>query len=179
GALTVRHVLDETGQESAPFLAELTTRFTPTEFRVSLTITNTGSADFSYEEALHTYFAISDIARISVDGLDGCSYHDRVAGADQMQAGPVRFTGETDRIYAHTGDVVIDDPDWSRKVHVAKEGSADTVVWNPGPTKGRAAADIGEHFPDFVCVEAGNLRANAITLAPGESHALAQIVHLS
>ena len=33
-------------------------------------------------------------------------------------------------------------------------------------------ADLGDEWPHFVCVEAANIRANAVTLQPGEQHTM-------
>lgn len=181
GRLEVRYRLDSTGFDSAPFVAELAAEFTRDHLRVSLSVTNTGTADFSYEEALHTYLAVSDVARISLDGLDGCSYVDKVDGGGQppqVQTGPVTFVGETDRLYDHAGEVLVDDPDWGRSIRVAKTGSATTVVWNPGPAKGVALADVRQYWPGFVCVEAANTGAGAVTVPAGETHILAQTLEL-
>lgn len=184
GRLEVRYTLtaDELGPggiDSAPFAAELTAIFAPDHLRVSLEVTNTGTAEYIYEDALHTYFAVSDVGRIAIDGLAGCSYHDKVSDAVNVQSGSVRFTGQTDRIYVHSGEVIIDDPGRGRRIHVAKEGSADTVVWNPGAQLGAAMADVGAYHAEFVCVEAANIGEHAIRLAPGDTHALAQVIRLS
>jgi len=178
GRLEVRHELDASRQDSDPFGAELVAVFTPREVEVSLVVTNTGDADFSYEEALHTYLAVSDVARISLEGLDGCGYVDKVNGGDQVQAGPVRFTGEVDRLYDHTGDVVVDDPDWSRRIRVSKEGSAITVVWNPGAARGASMSDVAQHWAGFVCVEAANTGDRMVTIPSGGTHTLAQTLQL-
>jgi D-hexose-6-phosphate mutarotase len=37
-------------------------------------------------------------------------------------------------------------------------------------------ADLGDEWPHFVCVEAANIRANAITLQPGEQHTMTVII---
>ena len=67
---------------------------------VELATENTGNAPFEIGEALHTYFAISDIREVDVDGLNGCPYLDKVDGLKRkQQSGLVTFTGETDRIY--------------------------------------------------------------------------------
>ena len=179
GRLEVRHRLTEDGFDSAPFTAELLSEFARDHLRVCLSVTNTGTEKFTYEEALHTYLAVSDVARISLDGLDGSTYTDKVDGGEQVQAGPVRFTGETDRLYAHTGEVVVDDPDWSRKIRVSKDGSATTVIWNPGATKGAALTDVGKYWADFVCVEAANTGSEAVTVLPGETHTLTQTLKLA
>jgi glucose-6-phosphate 1-epimerase len=182
GRLEVRHELDASGRDSEPFGAELVAIFTPRTVSISLAVTNTGAGTFRYEEALHTYLAVSDVAQVAVDGLDGCRFLDKADGAgpdETVQAGPVRFDGEVDRIYRHTGAAVLDDPGWSRQVHVAKEGSANTVVWNPGERKGSALADVGPTWPGFVCIEAGNVRDAAVELGPGERHILTQTIALS
>lgn len=179
--LVVRYSLNEAGLDSAPFNAELTVSFDPRRFDVSLRVTNTGPDRFTYEEALHTYLAVSSIDRVAVDGLTGCTYLDKADGAgpdEVVQAGPVSFAGEVDRVYRHGGDAVVIDPGWSREIHIGKQGSANTVVWNPGPVKGPALADVGPGWTDFVCVEAGNVRDAAITLAPGEEHILTQSIRL-
>ena len=178
GLLVVRHRLTSEGFDSAPFSAELVSEFARDHLRVSLTVTNTGSADFSYEEALHTYLAVSDVTRISLEGLDGCRCTDKVTGGEQVQAGPVRFTGETDRLYSHTGDVVVDDPDWNRRIRVSKEGSAVTVVWNPGAARGAAIADVGQNWAGFVCVEAANTGDRTVTVPSGGTHTLTQTLRL-
>lgn len=178
GRLEVRHRLTEEGFDSAPFVAELVSEFTRDHLRVSLSVTNNGTEDFSYEEALHTYLAVSDVARISLEGLDGCSYRDKVEGGEHVQAGPVRFTGETDRLYSHIGDVVVDDPDWSRRIKVSKEGSAITVVWNPGAARGASMPDVAQYWPGFVCVEAANTDARMVTIPSGGTHTLAQTLQL-
>lgn len=184
GRLEVRHALDATGLDasglgSEPFEAELVSEFTAGQLSVSLVVRNPGPGAFRYEEALHTYLAVSDVGAVSVDGLSGCTYLDKVAGAAAVQDGPVRFTGETDRIYRHTAEVVVDDPDWGRRIAVGKQGSANTVVWNPGREKGTALADVGPNWPGFVCVEAGNVGDDAIELGPGEEHILTQTLRLS
>ncbi len=181
GRLVVRYSLNEAGLDSAPFTAELTLSFDPGQFEASLRVLNTGPGRFGYEEALHTYLAVSGINVVRVEGLNGCAYLDKADGSgpeEIVQAGSVSFTGEVDRVYRHGGDAVVVDPGWGREIEVGKQGSANTVVWNPGPVKGPALADVGPHWTDFVCVEAGNVRDAAIELAPGEEHILTQTIRL-
>ena len=176
GRVTVHYNLDDHA-----FAAQVTASFSPENLEVSLRVTNPGEDPFTYEEALHTYLAVSGIDQIEIDGLAGCRYLDKADGArpgEIIQNGPIRFDGEFDRIYHHTTDAVVTDPGWARAIHIDKQGSANTVIWNPGPAKGTALADVGPNWPAFVCVEAGNLRDAAITLEPGESHILTQRIRL-
>ncbi len=150
------------------------------ELALHLTVENTGDVAFTFEEALHTYLTVGDVARATVTGLDGTSYLDQVAvggPATRMQRGAVSFTGETDRVYASTATVVVVDPVLRRSVTITKSGSADTVVWNPWVDKARALPDFGDdEWRTMLCVEGANLRDHAVTLAPGQSHTMGYTV---
>lgn len=150
---------------------------------LSLAVTNRDDATFTFEEALHTYFAVSDVRTTEVVGLEGHAYLDRLAGPDPVTGdeGPIRFTGETDRIYlgASSGAAVHDAPA-GRSVIIAKRGSDATVVWNPWIDKAAAMADFGDdEWMTMVCVEVCNLRSTAVELAPGASHTMTAMYQLS
>lgn len=163
-----------------PFAAELVASLTDAALTVSLTVTNTGTEPITYEEALHTYLKVCDVSRISITGLEGCSYTDTVGGtlARGLQTEPLRFEGEVDRIYDCAGSVVVDDPGFSRRIRVTAHGAANTVVWNPGRALGTSMADVGQYWSEFVCVESGNVRSSAVRLSAGEQHTLSQHVGL-
>lgn len=146
---------------------------------VELTIRNPGPAAFTCTGALHSYFALSDVAKASVDGLHGCVYLDKVAGYERReQVGPIAVTGETDRIYVDTiTDCVIEDASWKRAVRVAKRGSRTTVVWNPWVDRARQLADFGDgEYREMVCVETANAGDDRITVQPLGTHRLAAIL---
>lgn len=147
------------------------------ELSAALGVHNTGSEEYSFEEALHAYLQVGDVAEVTVDGLDSCRYVDKAAsgaGPDVVtQAGRVAFTGETDRVYAATGAATVDDPRMSRAIVVSKEDSANTVLWNPWTTKASAMADFGDdEWSEMLCVETANALDDAITLAPGQRHTM-------
>lgn len=147
------------------------------ELIVDLVTTNRGASEFTYTAALHTYFAVSDVRKVSVGGLDGCAYIDTVGGAWRTgltQKGPVRFEAEVDRIYQNTkGECVIGDPEWKRRICVAKEGSFSTVVWNPWTAKAERLTDLGgENYPWFVCVETTNAASDVVVVPPGANRRL-------
>lgn len=164
------------------FVAHLQVTFAPDYLQIGLAVKNAGDVAFTFEDALHTYLAVGDVGRISIDGLHGASYLDRAASAPQLdcvQDGPVTITSETDRLYSHVGTVVLDDPAWGRHLEVSKEGSANTVVWNPWIAKSAAMPDFGEdEWPGMICIEAANTLDNAITLEPGETHSTHQRISL-
>lgn len=144
--------------------------------KIALLTRNLGEEDFVIREALHTYFHVSDIAKVSVAGLDGSAYIDKAAGGTRsQQAGAVSFSGEVDRVYVNTGSAcVIEDPGLQRRIRIAKLGSQSTVVWNPWAARAEQMGDLGPHgWREFVCVESGNALENAVTVAAGKSHTLA------
>ena len=143
------------------------------ELVLELTITNTGDSPFTFEEALHAYLRVGDSAKVTIDGLAGADYFDKVAQSACRQVGPVEFVGETDRVYTSTTDVVIHDPILQRDVRVTKRDSASTIVWNPWAEKAQTMVDLPDDgWQSFVCVEGGNVGAAAVSLRPGETHTL-------
>ena len=134
-------------------------------------------AEFTFEDCLHTYFEVGDVTAISIRGLKGLTYLDKVARfVEQSEArDAVRIASEVDRIYQNaTGTVEILDPRLGRRIRVEKQGSASTVVWNPWIVKSRQMPDFGdEEYERMICLESGNVAANSVTLAPGASATLA------
>ncbi len=145
---------------------------------LKITLTTQLSADAksrqSYEDALHTYFAVSDVRTISIEGLEGTAYVDKVDQAilKASSGRPIRFTGETDRVYAGTqADCILIDEGMRRVIRVAKLGSSSTVVWNPWVDKSKRMVDFGdEEWSKMVCIETANVGGSRIELSPGESH---------
>jgi glucose-6-phosphate 1-epimerase len=74
---------------------------------LSLRVSNRSAAPMTFEEALHTYLAVSDVRAVVVEGLSGREYIDKVDGMKRKtQSGPVTIAGETDRVYLNTPDTV-------------------------------------------------------------------------
>lgn len=142
--------------------------------QLSLTVTNTGDDDLVYEEALHAYLAVGDVREVTVEGLDGASYVDKVdRGRTHTQAGELRFVAETDRVYRSACPVTVVDPVLGRRLRISTSGSASKVVWNPWAERAAAMADLGEDaWPGMLCVEGGNVLTDELTLTPGGSHLL-------
>jgi glucose-6-phosphate 1-epimerase len=135
-----------------------------------------GGAPLVFEEALHTYFAVSEVERVDLMGLGGTAYLDKQDGARRkMQAeGAVRLTEETDRVYVETtATCVVEDAAAGRRIVVEKSGSRATVVWNPWA---EATAKMADMEPDgwrgMLCVESANVGESAVTLRPGETHTM-------
>ena len=143
---------------------------------LALTVQNRDGAPFAFEEALHTYYAVSDIEQITIAGLEHTDYLDKVEAFARKRQGaaPVHFTGETDRVFIDTTATCrIVDPGWSRTIVVGKSGSRSTVVWNPWLERARAFSDFGDdEWRRMVCVETANVGDAAVRLEPGNSHTM-------
>lgn len=144
---------------------------------MALSTRNTGESALDLAQALHTYFSVGDIRQTRVLGLENTEYIDKV---NQMaltpQTGAVTFSGETDRIYINTrSDCVIDDQAQGRRIRIAKQGSASTVVWNPWSEKVFADMGPGEYL-GMVCVETCNAGPDRVSVAPGASHVLSATI---
>lgn len=150
------------------------------ELHLALRMENTGDAPFTTTSALHTYLAVGDIRRVSIEGLDGAEYLDTV-GTKQVhrQEGDVVFDREVDRNYKTSAEIRVHDAALNRVLSVRGSGSQCAVVWNPWTEKARALADLpDEDYLRFVCVESANAWGDRITLAPGASHVLATTVRV-
>jgi len=144
---------------------------------MELTVANpSGTDSLTFENCLHTYFTIGDIAEAEITGLKGTTFIDRMGNVTQgvESADAIRINSETDRLYLDTTQrVAIHDLRHRRKIAVEKSGSASTVVWNPWAEKAKNMPDLGDdEFKHMLCVESGNVTQNKITLAPGKSASL-------
>jgi hypothetical protein len=104
-----------------------------------LAVENRATHPLIFEEALHAYFAISDISGIAISGLATTTYIDKTDALRRkaQTTALVTVTAETDSVYLDTpGQCAIEDRGWRRRVIIEKDGAASTVVWNPWSEKG-------------------------------------------
>ncbi len=141
------------------------------DLTMELRVQNVTAQDFVFEDCLHTYFSIGDISQVTVTGLKGVHYLDKVDQFTRKQetGDAIRISSEVDRVYLNTpATVEIQDPKLGRTIAVEKSGSQSTVIWNPWADKARAMADFGDdEYKEMLCVESGNVGENKITLPPG------------
>jgi glucose-6-phosphate 1-epimerase len=143
---------------------------------VELVTENTGNSAFEIGEALHTYFTISDVDKMRITGLEGCTYLDKVGVAEtRVQQGAIQIASEVDRVYIDTeADCLIEDRGLNRRIRIAKSGSRSTVVWNPWIEKAAKMGDFGSDtgYRGMLCVESANAAGNVVSVAPGATHTL-------
>ncbi|UYP30600.1 D-hexose-6-phosphate mutarotase [Pseudomonas sp. Z8(2022)] len=136
---------------------------------------NRGDTPLTLSQALHSYFAVSDVRQVSVEGLQGCRYIDTLLDWQEMrqQEAPV-FDAETDRIYFDTpARLSIVDPGWGRRIHLDTRGSRSAVLWNPWIDKARRLSQFpDEAWQDMLCIETANVLEDVVQLQPDERHRL-------
>jgi len=180
-ALELRSDADSRRSLAGAFLLRMTVAV-GRALRMGLRVTNTGEQPFRFEQALHSYFAVGDVRRVAIGGLEGAAYVDKADGWARRTQGSaaLRITGETDRVFCgRRGPITIEDPVWRRRLVVGRAGSATAVVWNPWQAKAKAMADFGdEEWTGMVCVESANAMDDALTLEPGSSHELVTTIEL-
>lgn len=164
-------VLEPPAEASDP--SPLRARLTVTlgdRLEIALETTNPTTAPVVLTEALHTYFAVSDIAKAEIAGLDGASYLDKLDGfARKRQSGPIVVDREVDRIYESAAAVSLIDHGHRRRITVDNRGSSTTtVIWNPWIAKAARLADMpDDDYQRFVCIETAHAAANVATVPPG------------
>ncbi len=144
------------------------------QLQMELTVSNTGALPFSFQEALHTYYRVGDVREARLSSLDGVSYLDNTDGLrEKTQHGDNLFSQRIDNAYLNTeSGLVLTDPSLKRRIHIGKQNSHNTVVWNPWAELAGGMADLGDEWPKFLCVEAANIHANAVRLQSGEQHSM-------
>lgn len=148
------------------------------KLEVSLTSRNNSERELRFTEGLHTYFHVSDITNISVQGLDDCEYVDLIDGNKlRRQSGPIVFGGELGRIFLNCNKTsIIVDRKLNRAIHVAGEGSNSIAVWNPWLDTASKMLDLGsDGWRSMVCVETANALENTTVIQPGQQHAMTAI----
>jgi glucose-6-phosphate 1-epimerase len=151
------------------FALELTVCLTPSRLDMELHVENTGERAWDFSAALHTYLKLSDISQARLQGLEGCQFVDAIHNEERTEDSPEkRFAGETDRIYMQAPRSLLL-RDGTRRVTIDSAAFEDTVLWNPGPDKCAALADMpDEDWRRMLCVEAAQVLSPP-KLAQGES----------
>lgn len=139
------------------------------ELTLRLKMKNLNNHEVPFAFAFHTYFAVTDVAKVSLSGLNGTTYIDKIDNMTRkLQTGDVTITATTDRVYLDVpqeqtivtgqGDIVI------------RSESKDSVVWNAW-SNDKNIPDLGEgNHKGYLCVERGDVMDHAITLAPAAQY---------
>lgn len=178
GTFSLKITADDSVLKNVSADVQLIVHFSSKELRTTLKVKNTGAAPLSFTTAMHTYFAVSAIEKITIHGLDNVAYADNLQKRQVCEAAEIRVIDrEIDRMYFDTTNpVVVADPQAGRNLVISGSGMNDVVLWNPWIEKTKKLADMpAEGYKDFVCVEHGVIR-NPVVVAAGESWEGSQIV---
>lgn len=140
--------------------------------QLALVTRNTGDAAFTITQAMHTYFAVGDIAQTTVTGLEGTQYLDKAAdgnGATKQQDGAISIVGEVDRVYLGVpAELTIVDGALNRTIRITSSGNKTAVVWNPWAKIAAGMADLqDDDYTRFVCVETTNAADDVVSVPAG------------
>lgn len=142
---------------------------------LSLASHNGGNTPVALSQALHSYFAISDINQVTVEGLDGRPYIETLEGWEQRkQDGDLQFSGETDRIYLDLPPMLtLRDVAAGRRITLEARGSQSAVLWNPWIDKAQRLSQFADDaWQRMLCIETANVMNDIVYLEPGASHTL-------
>lgn len=145
------------------------------QLNLTLCSENLGSDPVTISQALHSYFAVSDIRQVRVEGVAGLNYIETLANWEQRnQQGDLGFAGETDRIYLQAPEQLsIVDPAWNRRILLRSSGSRSAVIWNPWTDRAAELIDMAnDGWQRMLCIETANVWDDLVQLAPGARHTL-------
>ncbi|MHA6491925.1 D-hexose-6-phosphate mutarotase [Pseudomonas borbori] len=162
---------------SWPHAAELTLSVRlDDQLHLTLSTRNVDDTPLVFSQALHSYFAVSDIRQVVVEELQGCRYIDTLEDwQPRQQPDALGFAGETDRIYLDVpAQVSILDPAWQRRIVLRSSGSHSAIVWNPWIDKAQRLSQFADDaWQDMLCIEHATVMDDIVTLAPSEQYDLA------
>ncbi len=140
---------------------------------VELITKNRDNKPFTIGGALHTYFQIEDINKISIMGLDNVKYLDATDDWKiKTQKGDITFHKLVDSVYIDTTETCII-KDLNRNIEVNKKGSSSTVIWNPWIEKSKGMKDFqNNEYLKMVCVETTNALNDIYEIKPNKTHSL-------
>ena len=143
---------------------------------IALTTKNCDEKAFAITSALHTYFAVANIDKVSIEGLHNTQYFDALTKENTRQRGRVCIAEEVDRIYREVHNPLTLH-DQERTVRICTEGSSSVVVWNPWADKCARMNDMADDaYKTMLCIETANALEDARLLAPDEEHTLTAII---
>jgi len=148
---------------------------------ISLKVTNSSSNSFEYSSALHSYFNLSLIGNLSIEGLQGTKYHNQLIPGDSIQEEEKLEISEavTRHYYDTEAPVILVDSIYRRRIRIDKTGSKVTTVWNPWEETCAQIADLEDDaYETFVCIETVNAFEDCISLSPGQSHETTAVIGL-
>ena len=155
------------------FELELSLRVSGRSLDIELACENRGDEAFSFTAALHSYFRVTDLDAVSVEGLSGLRYFDSILQREATERMALLLPGEKgvtdlDRIYFGVDRELLLAEN-GRRLAIAQQGFEDAVVWNPGPERCAKLADMPvDGWREMLCIEAATI-GHPVELPAGEA----------
>ena len=156
-----------------PHRALVSIRFTVGKsLTLEMTTANLGGTEIAVGQALHTYYAVSDVEQLDFFGLRGLPYFDVLNDWEsKIQVGEPRLARETTKAYTGTPPVLeIQDSEWNRKIVLSVRGSQSAILWNPWKDRSLVLDQFDtDAWKGMVCLETARFGNDLAVLARGES----------
>ena len=139
----------------------------PGALQLTLTFHHQSTRPVAITGALHTYFAVDDIANARVTGLGDQPEWNALTDVHGPAAETLTFNGEFDRVYAAAPHALTLNGG-TRQLEISQSASwANTVVWNPGSALCAKMADMPpDGYRHMLCVEAAQVM-EPVAVGPG------------
>lgn len=158
--------------EMWPYHFELELEITVSQsLGLALRTKNCDTKSFEITEALHTYFKVSNIEDVQINGLEAKHFYDKCNEShNNVQTEPLRFTQELDRVY-YDVTTPLHVMENEKRINIKSKGAKSVVVWNPWRERAEQMSDLSD-YKTMVCVESANVLENSCALAPQEMHTI-------
>ena len=151
-----------------PFKVELIYNLSKT-IRIDLRFSPTQYCSLPISYAFHTYFAIEDITKTSVTGLENNPFFNSAEQkTEPARLQPLTFNHEVDLVFNQvqsTQQVIA-----NKACFLISSNTPSCIVWNPGAQLAHNINDIKSHYKHYVCLERGAVTADQIPLSPSQLH---------
>lgn len=139
------------------------------ELKLDISAQNRSTTAAPFAFVFHTYFAVADVAKARVAGLDGVNFINKTSNdARCQQSGEVALSAESVYIYQDVPEEqVLKTPE--RAITIASS-TRDTIVWNAWDGA-KNMGDLGEgNHVGYICVERCDVLDHGVTLQPGDTY---------
>lgn len=142
------------------------------ELKLELTTRNKDEKEFMITQALHTYFAVSSIEDVRIEGLEEKIFVDTLIDKRLSEKSAITIDKEIDRVYLGIDrEIIIKDKE--KSVKLKTEGSSSAIVWNPWIEKCSKMSFMQDGaYKEFICVESANAFDDFKIIKSEKSHTL-------
>lgn len=146
----------------------------------TLTTTN-GSKPIDLSIAIHNYWAVADVTKVNVTGLENIKFTEKASGVKPHPENPLQIDGPIDRIYHDIeGPITLHDPVLGRKITLERNASRNVIVWNCWADDAKKMSDMPDDgYMKYLCMETGNVLTNSIHLNPNETNVVSYTATVS